>query len=64
MLNLQPSTYLRLSEWREDNINLVGATQSITVRFATKGSWGSSRLAPIPCRFARLRTRSRLPRRL
>jgi hypothetical protein len=32
MLNLQPSTYLRLWEWREDRINLVGATQSITVR--------------------------------
>jgi hypothetical protein len=32
MLNLQPSTYLRLWEWREDKINLVGATQGITVR--------------------------------
>jgi hypothetical protein len=32
MLNLQPSNYLRLWEWREDKINLVGATQSITVR--------------------------------
>jgi len=32
MLNLQPRTYLRLWEWREDKINLVGATQSITVR--------------------------------
>ena len=32
MLNLQPSTYLRLWEWREDQINLVGATQAITVR--------------------------------
>jgi hypothetical protein len=32
MLNLQPSTYLRLWEWREDNINLIGATQAITVR--------------------------------
>ena len=32
MLNLQPSTYLRLWEWREDRINLIGATQSITVR--------------------------------
>lgn len=32
MLNLQPSTYLRLREWREDKINLVGATQAITVR--------------------------------
>lgn len=32
MLNLQPATYLRLWEWREDKINLIGATQSITVR--------------------------------
>src|SRR5208283_1883812 len=32
MLNLQPSSYLRLWEWREDKINLIGATQSITVR--------------------------------
>lgn len=32
MLNLQPSSYLRLWEWREDKINLIGATQSITLR--------------------------------
>ncbi|MDE3117077.1 MAG: hypothetical protein KGL26_15860 [Pseudomonadota bacterium] len=32
MLNLQPSSYLRLWEWREDKINLLGATQAITVR--------------------------------
>ena len=32
MLNLQPSKYLRLWEWREDKINLIGATQAITVR--------------------------------
>ena len=32
MLNLQPSSYLRLWEWREDKINLVGASQAITVR--------------------------------
>jgi len=32
MLKLQPSTYMRLWEWREDKINLIGATQSITVR--------------------------------
>jgi hypothetical protein len=32
MLNLQPSSYLRLWEWREDKINLIGATQSVTVR--------------------------------
>ena len=32
MLNLQPSQYLRLWEWREDKINLAGATQAITVR--------------------------------
>jgi hypothetical protein len=32
MLNLQPSSYLRLWEWREDKINLIGATQAITAR--------------------------------
>lgn len=32
MLNLQPSSCLRLWEWREDKINLIGATQSVTVR--------------------------------
>jgi hypothetical protein len=32
MLNLQPSSYLRFWEWREDKVNLIGATQSITVR--------------------------------
>ena len=32
MLNLQPSSYMRLWEWREDKVNLIGATQSITVR--------------------------------
>jgi hypothetical protein len=32
MLNLQPGAYLQLWEWREDKINLIGATQSITVR--------------------------------
>jgi hypothetical protein len=32
MLNLQPTTYLRLWEWREDKVNLIGATQEITVR--------------------------------
>ena len=32
MLNLQPSSYLRLWERREDKINLIGTTQSITVR--------------------------------
>lgn len=32
MLNLQPSSYLRLWEWREDKVNLIGATQGITVR--------------------------------
>ena len=32
MPNLQPSPYLRIWEWREDQINLIGATQPITVR--------------------------------
>jgi hypothetical protein len=36
MLNLQPGSYLRLREWREDKINLIGATQSITVRVPYK----------------------------
>ena len=32
MPNLQASPYLRIWEWREDRINLIGATQPITVR--------------------------------
>lgn len=32
MLNLQPSSFLRLWEWREDKVNLIAATQPITVR--------------------------------
>ena len=30
--NFQPGSYLRMWEWREDTIQLVGATQEITVR--------------------------------
>ncbi len=30
--NFQPSTYLRMWEWREDTIQLIGATQEITLR--------------------------------
>jgi hypothetical protein len=30
--NFQPVTYLRMWEWREDMINLIGATSAITVR--------------------------------
>jgi hypothetical protein len=30
--NFQPMTYLRMWEWREDQINLIGATSEITVR--------------------------------
>ncbi|MHB8539426.1 MAG: hypothetical protein ACYDCD_00580 [Candidatus Acidiferrales bacterium] len=30
--NFQPSGYLRMWEWREDAIQLIGATQEITVR--------------------------------
>ncbi|MGH9776070.1 MAG: hypothetical protein ACRD50_14115 [Candidatus Acidiferrales bacterium] len=30
--NLQPSAYLRMWEWRGDQINLIGATQALTVR--------------------------------
>ena len=32
MPNLDPCSYLRIWEWREDKINLIGATQAITVR--------------------------------
>jgi hypothetical protein len=32
MLNLQPGSFLQLWEWREDKINLIGATQAMTVR--------------------------------
>ncbi|MGH9703345.1 MAG: hypothetical protein ACRD4K_08210 [Candidatus Acidiferrales bacterium] len=32
MLNLRPSQFLRLWEWREDKINFIGATQPVTVR--------------------------------
>jgi len=32
MLNLQSSTFLRLWEWREDKINVIAATQPVTVR--------------------------------
>jgi len=32
MPNLQASPYLRIWEWREDRVNLIGATQPITVR--------------------------------
>ncbi len=32
MPNLQPGAYLRIWEWREDQINLIGATRTITVR--------------------------------
>ena len=48
MLNLQPSTYLRFWEWREDKFNLIGATQSVTVRIRYKKNRRSSRLTPIP----------------
>ncbi|HEV2287399.1 MAG TPA: hypothetical protein VGR81_00435 [Candidatus Acidoferrales bacterium] len=30
--NFQPSSYLRMWEWREDTIQLIGATQEITLR--------------------------------
>lgn len=30
--NFQPSSYLRMWEWRTDSIQLIGATQEITVR--------------------------------
>jgi hypothetical protein len=48
MLNLQPSMYLRLWEWREDKINLIGATQSITVRVRYEKSLPSLTLGTDP----------------
>ena len=48
MLNLQPSIYLRLWEWREDKINLIGATQSITVRIRYEKSLPSLTLGTDP----------------
>ena len=30
--NLQPGTFLRMWEWREDTIQLLGATSEVTVR--------------------------------
>jgi hypothetical protein len=32
MLNLQPGSFLQLWKWREDKINLIGATRSIAAR--------------------------------
>jgi hypothetical protein len=32
MPNFQPGSYLRMWEWREDKVNLIGAIQPITVR--------------------------------
>ncbi len=47
MLNLQASSYLRFWEWREDNLNLIGATQAITgahsLREGASGAYGGNR---------------------
>jgi hypothetical protein len=63
MLNLEPSSYLRLWEWREDKINLIGATQSITVACGTRKSWRNSRWERIRSRSGRQPTHSVTPRR-
>jgi hypothetical protein len=60
MLNLQPSTYLRLWEWREDKINLIGATQGITVRIRYEKVLPELMLGTDPCRSGRPRTLWRL----
>jgi len=36
LLNLQPSSYLHLWEWREKKVNLIGATQAVTVHLRDK----------------------------
>lgn len=62
MLNLQPTTYLRLWEWREDKVNLIGATQAITVRMRYEKVLPELTWAQTRCRFAPRPTRSRSPR--
>lgn len=46
--NLQPSSYLRIWEWREDSINLLGATQAITVRIRYEKSLSALTLGTDP----------------
>jgi hypothetical protein len=63
MLNLQPSTYWRLWEWREDKINLIGATQSITVCVRYEKVLPILTLGTDPCRFALPPMRWDMPQR-
>ncbi|HEV2490936.1 MAG TPA: hypothetical protein VGT03_14110 [Candidatus Acidoferrales bacterium] len=46
--NLHPSAFLRMWEWREDAINLVGATQEITLRIRYEKSLPSLVLGTDP----------------
>jgi hypothetical protein len=46
--NLQPGSYLRMWEWREDAVNLVGATQEITLRIRYEKSLPSVVLGTDP----------------
>lgn len=52
--NLQPSPYLRIWEWRSDSINLIGATQPVTVRIRYEKSLPALVLGtdPVQIRFA------------
>jgi hypothetical protein len=52
--NLQPSSYLRIWEWREDSINMLGATQAITVRIRYEKSLPALTLGtdPVQIRYA------------
>jgi hypothetical protein len=61
MLNLQPSTYLRLWEWREDKINPTGATQSITVRVRYEEVLPSLALGTDPVQIRSATTRWDMP---
>jgi hypothetical protein len=46
--NLQPSSYLRIWEWREDSINMLGATQAVTVRIRYEKSLSALMLGTDP----------------
>jgi hypothetical protein len=54
MPNLAASPYLRIWEWREDSINLIGATQAITVRIRFEKSLPALTLGtdPVQIRYA------------
>ena len=52
--DLQPSSYLRIWEWREDSINMFGATQAVTVRIRYEKSLPALTLGtdPVQIRYA------------